>query len=653
MKRTIIFLFLVCVSASLGAVDRQTTAANVPTTPEKPSVEASWPVEDRPLVTFEQSPSAQRLAAVEHNADASKAQLALDNLAAAREEYARGGKKEDFLVQLAVIDRSVGGYDAIARAVEEGRELDEWAVAVQLEQKLTAQKQQALSGDTVVAPVPFTLSDADDDRTNADLERIAAQGSDHFEFSRPATPVAAVNSNPLAALKAARDVYAKSKDLGDYIDTLSMIAQLNAVDVSINGDSVAEDVHAFANNLEARLRPAARDRAPRTVGDGEVLRPKHAKDEIYTDILAERLALARRSDTPAEVLKGHVDVDGKKVNFLLDQEAWQLFKAAPAPSAPTTKVKWTVIRPQAIGSGEHVTYGFKGLEKLNAAQREAILNFATSDEQTFVEECERQHLRVVLPKAGLLDDSEKIEQKKKSIRWALKKELMVIESEEAAARAAEVATAPLTSVAAIEPKGPWAGSTMEQGKHMYANAHAGQHALFPAATAKKERPPFELAPGFDALPPVVHPVQNFGNADQNSFNDAQVAAVASSQTTPIDPAESVTPPASPTTITAPALTGGGAGNGTGTPKAGSESKDYSNWELGGGAAGLALATALFKSVSPAGRGALLNRLTSRVRSDKRLTRAEKWEAARMLGAAVLAAAGTVAVVDGVRRKATA
>ncbi len=185
--------------------------------------------------------------------------------------------------------------------------------------------------------------------------------------------------------------------------------------------------------------------------------------------------------------------------------------------------------------------------------------------------------------------------------------------------------------------------------------------------------PFDLAPGFETSPSVLRPIKEWGNADQDSFKDA------ASQSN------------SPTNVTAPGLddvvsggnepnsakpndvadvtavdnnVGNNANAGDKTPPVltndaistmQSEKKDYSKWEVGGGALGLALATAIFKSVSPAERGALFSRLKSRftpLKSDTPLTRKEKWAALRVLGALAAAAVATVATGHGLYTMAT-
>ncbi len=198
-------------------------------------------------------------------------------------------------------------------------------------------------------------------------------------------------------------------------------------------------------------------------------------------------------------------------------------------------------------------------------------------------------------------------------------------------------------------------------------------AVEPEKSKEVVAPPFDLAPGFETSPSVLRPIKEWGNADQDSFKDA------ASQSN------------SPTNVTAPGLddvvsggnepnsakpndvadvtavdnnVGNNANAGDKTPPVltndaistmQSEKKDYSKWEVGGGALGLALATAIFKSVSPAERGALFSRLKSRftpLKSDTPLTRKEKWAALRVLGALAAAAAGTFAAGHGLYTMAT-
>ncbi|MDQ5940802.1 MAG: hypothetical protein QG632_528 [Candidatus Dependentiae bacterium] len=98
--------------------------------------------------------------------------------------------------------------------------------------------------------------------------------------------------------------------------------------------------------------------------------------------------------------------------------------------------------------------------------------------------------------------------------------------------------------------------------------------------------------------------------------------------------------------TPPALASGA----TSTPEL--EKKDYGKWEVGGGAAGFALAAALFKSVSPEERGAVFSRLKSGIKSNRSLTSKQKWAAVRMLGSALATFGATAVTAHGLYTMAT-
>ncbi|MDQ5940862.1 MAG: hypothetical protein QG632_588 [Candidatus Dependentiae bacterium] len=191
--------------------------------------------------------------------------------------------------------------------------------------------------------------------------------------------------------------------------------------------------------------------------------------------------------------------------------------------------------------------------------------------------------------------------------------------------------------------------------------------------AEDEALPFQPAAGFEVLPPVLHATEHSGNADQNSFNDELVQLDSPTNVTDLalDDVTSggneqgsakpdvVINNAGVTAVNNNVVNNANTGGNTppslangATSTTQPEKKDYSKWEVGGGAAGFAFAAALLKSVSPEERGAVLSRLKSGINSNRSLTSKQKWAAVRMLSAAAAAAVATVAAGHGLYTMAT-
>ncbi len=78
--------------------------------------------------------------------------------------------------------------------------------------------------------------------------------------------------------------------------------------------------------------------------------------------------------------------------------------------------KPVIVNVVKVVTDNEVRYEFSGIERLSHAQRETILNFAVANEAEFVDECALKNIQLLFP-------SDASEGQKKSIRWALKKEI--------------------------------------------------------------------------------------------------------------------------------------------------------------------------------------------------------------------------------------
>ncbi|MDQ5940861.1 MAG: hypothetical protein QG632_587, partial [Candidatus Dependentiae bacterium] len=186
-----------------------------------------------------------------------------------------------------------------------------------------------------------------------------------------------------------------------------------------------------------------------------------------------------------------------------------------------------------------------------------------------------------------------------------------------------------------EQKGPWAGSTIDakSRRHMFENPLRNQ----PKKTLVAAEKPVQSDSPTNVTASVLDGVVAGGDKPNGTTADNVDVAAANNN---------VVNKANASSNAIPALANGA----TSTPEL--EKKDYSKWEVGGGAAGFALAAALFKSVSPEERGAVFSRLKSGINSNRSLTSKQKWAAVRMLSAAAAAAVATVAAGHGLYAMAT-